>query len=369
MHTSDKTIHRRYAICLSSMLLICTLLLSACTNGGPLTTSTPTAKPTATAGVSNALLADGPTQLQSFQKWIALMQQYGGDVSSYQQQYTSDQQALNAATTSTTYSAALNTLKAHIVAIQFPALKDEIANLRQKLIDGATAWGQTHTFHDAYNNVTYPMAYEYGADGLANYPAMDLLNKSQTVDDYQYLVDQENIWLTNFQAYQTNASDQTPYNQVHATDTQLMQKYGNMSGKVIVVSLSEQAVRVYQDGQLVKSFQVVTGMPGHPSLPGTWWIETHERNITFNSGLKVGQDGYYPPTPIGWAMQYHSGGYFLHESWWRSQFGPNDQFPHSDPRGGSFATEGSHGCVNISTANVTWLYGFAETSSTKIIIY
>jgi lipoprotein-anchoring transpeptidase ErfK/SrfK len=369
MHIPGKTLNRCYAIYLSSLLLICTLLLSACTNGGPLATSTPTVKPTATPGISNALLGEGPVQLQSFQKWIALIQQYGGDTSSYQQQYTSDQQALNAATTSATYSAALDTLKAHVVAIQIPALKVEIANLRQKLIDGAAAWGQAHTFHDTYDGNTYQMAYEYGSAGLADYPYTDLLNKSQTADDYQYLADQENIWLSNFQAYQKNASDQTPYNQIHATDTQLMQQYGYMAGKVIVVSLSEQAVRVYQDGHLVNSFQVVTGMPGHPSLPGTWWIETHQRNLTFNSGVKPGQDGYYPPTPIGWAMQYHSGGFFLHESWWRSQYGPDDQFPHRDPRGGSFATEGSHGCVNISTANVTWLYNFAEVSSTKIIIY
>ncbi|HET8841073.1 MAG TPA: L,D-transpeptidase, partial [Ktedonobacteraceae bacterium] len=195
------------------------------------------------------------------------------------------------------------------------------------------------------------------------------LDSAQTVADYQYAVAQLNIWVNNFSAYKTNFGSSVAYNRVHATDIQLMQKYGDMGNKTIVISLSEQAVRVYQNGKLVKAFLVVTGMPGHPSLPGSWWVETHDKNLTFKSGLKPGQPGYYPPTPIAYALQYHSSGYYLHESWWRSQYGPGNQFPHNDPNGTAFAFEGSHGCVNISTANIKWLYNFAAVNSTKIIIY
>jgi lipoprotein-anchoring transpeptidase ErfK/SrfK len=215
--------------------------------------------------------------------------------------------------------------------------------------------------------VTYKLGYEY--TGVVNYPAQGLLDSSSTVADYQYIIGQLNNWLTNFQAYQTDFSDKTPYNQVHATDTQLLQNYGDTSGKVIVISLAEQAMRVYQDGKLVNAFQVVTGMPGHPSLPGTWWIESRRTNLQFTSGKKPGQDGYYPPTPIAYAMQYHSEGYYIHQSWWRSEYGPNKQFPHADYGGTSFAYEGSHGCVNMSTATVQWLYDFVSVNSTKIIIY
>lgn len=372
MNKNSETKNREISIILSSILLVCTLLLGACNgaSSGPkaVAASSPTATAVPLPTVSPALQTQGTAQLQDFQHWISLLQQYGGDASSYQQQYTSDEQALNTATSDSTYSAALQTLKQHLAAIQFPTLKVEAPALRQKLIAEAKAWGTTHTYHDSYNGVTYQMAYEYGANGIAS-NALYLLNTARTQADYQYLVDQENIWLANFQAYQTNVDDKTPYNQVHQTDTQLIQQYGYASGKVIVVSLSEQAMRVYQDGQLVKSFLVVTGMPAHPSLPGTWWVQSQQRNVPFNSGVKPGQEGYYPPLIIGYAMQYHSNGYFLHQSWWRHKYGPYLQFPHLDPGGTSGAQIGTHGCVNMSTPDVQWLFSFAQVNSTKIIIY
>lgn len=368
----------RFSVLLFSLLLACTLLLSACnginsgqargpadTAAGAPATPSPVLQPSPT--VSPALQQQGAAQLQAFQQWIALMKQYGGKVDQYQQQYTNDQQALNAATTNDAYQLALNTLNGHVEAIKLPALKNEADSLQQQLAAQAQTWSNGHSYYDTYNGVTYHLGYEYTS--VVSYPAQVLLDNSSTVADYQYIIGQLNNWLSNFHAYQTNFHDTTPYNRVHATDAQLMQKYGYTSGKVIVVSLSEQAMRVYQDGQLITAFHVVTGMPGHPSLPGTWWIESRQTNITFTSGKKPGQDGYYPPTPIPYAMQYHSGGYYIHESWWRSEYGPYKQFPHIDYGGTSFAYEGSHGCVNMSDVNIQWLYNFASVTSTKIIIY
>lgn len=370
--TLQKSFYRRSSTLLFSLVLACTLLLNACSNsaqtqanGNHTATATPTLMPSPT--VSPTLQAQGTAQLQTFQQWIALMQQYGGNVGSYQQQYTGDQQALNVATTDGAYQSALSTLNGHVSAIRLPALKTEANSLQQQLSQEATSWYNAHTYYDSYNGVTYHLGYEY--TGVVNYPAQGLVDSASTISDYQYAIGQLNGWLTNFQAYQTNFNDKTPYNQVHATDTQLLQHYGYTSGKVIVISFSEQAMRVYQDGKLVNAFQVVTGMPGHPSLPGTWWVETHQTNLEFTSGKKPGQDGYYPPTPIAYAMQYHSYGYYIHQSWWRTQYGPGNQFPHVDPHGTSFAYEGSHGCVNMSTSDVEWLYNFAQVNSTKIIMY
>lgn len=368
----QKPLHQRSAALLFSLVLACTLLLNACSGSGLVSASSshtaapsPTLVPSPT--VSPSLQQQGTAQLQAFQQWITLLQQYGGNVDTYQQQYTSDQQALNAANTDNAYQAALDTLNGHVATIKLPALKAEANGLQQKLSQEASTWSSQHTYYDSYNGVTYKLGYEY--TGVVNYPSQGLLDSSSTVADYQYIIGQLNNWLTNFQAYQTDFSDKTPYNQVHATDTQLLQNYGDTSGKVIVISLAEQAMRVYQDGKLVNAFQVVTGMPGHPSLPGTWWIESRQTNLQFTSGKKPGQDGYYPPTPIAYAMQYHSEGYYIHQSWWRSEYGPNKQFPHADYGGTSFAYEGSHGCVNMSTATVQWLYDFVSVNSTKIIIY
>ncbi len=372
MPISQKHLNRRSSTLLLGLLLACMLLLSSC-NGlarannvsqkGSLAASMPMPTPT----VSLTLQQQGSMQLETFQQWISLMQQYGGNAGHYQQQYLGDQEVLNAATSDATYQTTLKTLKGQVAAIQLPALQAEATSLQQKLGQEANAWANKHTYYDSYDGVTYNLGYEYQA--IVNYPAQGLIDGSQTVADYRYAIGQLDNWLTNFQAYQTDFSDKTAYNQVHQTDTQLMQKYGDTSGKVIVVSLAEQAMRVYEDGKMVNAFQVVTGMPDHPSLPGTWWIETRQTNIQFTSGKQPGQDGYYPPTPIAFALQYHSEGYFIHQAWWRTMYGPDMQFPHMDPGGTSFAYEGSHGCVNMSTPDVEWLYNFATVNSTKLIIY
>jgi lipoprotein-anchoring transpeptidase ErfK/SrfK len=359
-----------------ALLLTSTVLLSACINLpdanahiGTTPTTTHTAVPTLqpSPSISLTLSEQGSSQLNTFQQWISLMQQYGGNVSDYQQQYTSDQHSLNTAVSNQAYKTALDTLSGHVAAIKLPALKAETDGLQAKLSQEASDWTSQHTYYDSYDGITYNLGYEYA--GVVNYPAQGLIDSAQTIADYQYAIGQLNVWLTNFDAYKTNFSDNTPYNQVHQTDTQLLQKYADTTGKVLVVSFSEQAMRVYQDGQLIKAFQVVSGMPDHPSLPGTWWVESRLKDIQFTSGKKEGEEGYYPPTPIAYALGYHTGGYFIHESWWRTQYGPNNQFPHIDPYGTSFAYQGSHGCINMSTDTVTWVYNFAEQDTTKIIMY
>jgi lipoprotein-anchoring transpeptidase ErfK/SrfK len=374
MQKSQKLLNRRSSIIFFSLFLACTFLLSSCSGDGSARAnrSLQQAVPTTstlmpTPAVSPVLQQQGSMQLETFQQWISLMQQYGGNAGHYQQQYISGQQALNAATSDTAYQVALHALNEQVLAIKLPALQAEAAGLQQKLSQQANVWADKHTYYDSYNGTTYNLGYEYQA--IVNYPTQGLMDSSRTVADYQYAIGQLNNSLANFQAYQADFSDKTPYNQVHSTDTQLIQKYGDTSGNVIVVSLAEQAMRVYQNNKLVNSFQVVTGMPNHPSLPGTWWIETRQTDIKFTSGKKPGEEGYYPPTPIAYALQYHSDGYFIHQSWWRTMYGPDMQFPHVDPGGSSFAYQGSHGCVNMSTPDVQWIYNFATVGSTKLVIY
>jgi lipoprotein-anchoring transpeptidase ErfK/SrfK len=354
--------HRLHIVSLIGLLL-CIIFLNACSG---VAAQSPV-KPTPT--IDYTLQNEGKTQLQTFQQWITLMQQYQGDVTSYQQQYHNDEQALNSTKSNAAYQKALQTLKAHITAIQIPALKTESSSLFQQLQQDAAQFGKQHKYHDSYNNTTYPLGYEYGSNGATG-PLwiQGELSSAKTMADYQQAVDDLHMDITNFQAMTTDFSDKTPYNQVHQTDLQLIQQYGYMNDKVVVVSLAEQVIRVYMNGKLLKAFQVTTGQPDLPTPPGTWWVEGKKSPTLFKADVPQSSPEWYPPTPINYAMQFHSNGYFLHDSWWRTEYGPGTNFPHLDPGGTQYSIHGSHGCVNMSKDNAAWLYNFVQLY-THVLIY
>ena len=332
----------------------------------PSATSTP--KPTSTpipTPTPHGITQDGLQALHTFQQWITRLQNVQSDVSVYQQQYTADHDALQNARGESAYQRALQTLNGHIEAIRLPTLKGEALSMRSQLEKKVATFQQQHPYYNAYDKTTYQLGYEYGENGVAWLMDMDFAS-AQTADDYQHVINDLTTYVTNFDAMVRNKADKTPYDQPHATDTQLINTYG-LSGKVVVVSLQEEAARMYQDGKLVNAFYVTTGKPHHPSLPGWWRIEWKVSPTVFKSGAQPGSEAYYKDTPINYAMQYHSDGYFLHDSWWRADYGPGTQFPHYDSGGDYTANMGSHGCVNVSKANAKWLYGFVDYNTTVLI--
>lgn len=356
---------------ISLCLLLATLLVSACSNA---TTNQTKQKAnssiTPTPAISQPLQQQGNAALQAFQQWIQLLQQNGGDAGVYEQQYRSDQQALSQAKTSKQYTAALKTLQTQTDAIKIPALKQEGLSLQKQLQQEVSNWGKQHQFHDSYNGQTYSQDYEYDNQNGIGGPLwlQEEMNAEQSVADYQQTVEDLQMWLYNFQEMKANFSDNTPYNQTHQADTNLLQHYGYLNTRVVIVSLNEQNLRAYENGKLVKAFRVTTGQPSLPTPPGTWWIEGKQHPTVFKSIAPKGSPDWYPDTPITYAMQYHSNGYFFHDAWWRTQFGPGSNYPHQDPNGDPFAGQGSHGCINMSTSDAAWMYGFVSLY-TRIIIY
>jgi lipoprotein-anchoring transpeptidase ErfK/SrfK len=350
---------------LFSGLALFLILLSACSTTGNTNANTSTVLPM--AAVSSDLKNQGETELQTFQQWITLMQQNKGNVDTYQQQYEADQQALNNAKTDTAYKAALATLSTHVQGIQIPAMKAECLNLQQQLATEVADFGKKQVYHNDYDNTNYPLGYEYGPNGIGGW-VQDELNAAKTLADYQQAVEDLQMYLANFQALTHNFTDKTPYNQVHQTDMQLMQHYGYMDRKVVVVSLTEQAVRVYDHGKLVNAFLATTGRPSKPTPPGTWWVEGKQSPTVFKASVPKSSPYWYPDTPINYAMQYHSDGYYIHDSWWRTDYGPGTNYPHADSSGDTFSAQGSHGCVNLSKDNAGWLYNFVVVY-TRVMIY
>jgi hypothetical protein len=329
---------------------------------GPLLTPTP--------AINETLKGQGTAQLQTFQQWIHLLQQYGGDTKPYQQQYTTDKQTLQKASTATQYTTALQTTDTHVNTLKLVASKAEAQSQYDQLNTQVIAYGQQHLYHNAYDNTNYPMGFEYNSQTgiLGPLWLQSDLQDAQTVADYQQIIEDLHMYSFNFQEMVKDTNDPTAPDRIHQSDLALLQHYGKTSGKAVVVSMGEQMMRVYDNDQLVKVIPVTTGQPDLPSPPGVWWIESQQKNTTFKTNAPKNSPEYYPPTPIHDAMQYHSNGYFLHDAWWRNDFGKNTEFPHVDSSGLEGSDRGSHGCVNMSQANAAWLNGYVQLY-TPVILY
>ncbi len=233
----------------------------------------------------------------------------------------------------------------------------------------ANAWGQSHLYHDKFDGKNYILDSGYTMNGVGYWLQQELYY-AQASGYYQQLISDENDEFFFFKMMQQDYSDKTPYNQVHATDTQILQRTPSlMQGKTIIVSMVEQALRLYDNGKLVRSFYVTTGRYELPSLPGWWSVENRASPTEFKSTEPPSSPYWYPPTPIHYAILYHWDGYFIHDAWWRVNFGPGTQFPHYDVGGDeSFAGNGSHGCINMQENDAAWLYANTDYN-TQIVVY
>ncbi len=137
------------------------------------------------------------------------------------------------------------------------------------------------------------------------------------------------------------------------------------SGKVIVVYISKQWLYAYDNGQQVFDTAVTTAQPGLVTPLGTYHIFVHKHPTTFYSPWPKGSPYYYPPTHIEYAMGWRSGGYYLHDSYWRSVYGPGTNVPHRDPKTGW--QTGTHGCVTAPLNAIIWLYNWAPNGTTFIV--
>lgn len=138
-----------------------------------------------------------------------------------------------------------------------------------------------------------------------------------------------------------------------------------MSGQVILVSTTQQWLWAYQDGKLVLASPVTTGRPELPTPTGHFSVMNKQTNITFYSPWPVGSPFYYFPTHINYAMQFKAGGFFIHDAWWRSQFGPGSQYVH---RTGDGSETGTHGCVNLPEDTTYRLFYWVHVGTPVIIV-
>lgn len=127
-------------------------------------------------------------------------------------------------------------------------------------------------------------------------------------------------------------------------------------GKLIVVSISQERLYAYQDGKQVFSTKVVTGRSTLPTPIGTFHVFAKLHNITFYSPWPKSSPYWYMPSHINYALEFLRGGYFLHDSWWHTVYGPGTSGWHNDPVYGW--QWGTHGCVAMTDSAASWLYNW-----------
>lgn len=117
------------------------------------------------------------------------------------------------------------------------------------------------------------------------------------------------------------------------------------SGKWIEVDLSSQRLRAWQNGRVVLTSAISSGVRAHPTRPGTFHIYAKYRSTRMTG------PGYDLPN-VPYTM-YYSGSFALHGTYWHHNFG--------HPM--------SHGCINLPTGKAAWLYGWARAGTTVVIHY
>jgi hypothetical protein len=306
------------------------------------------------------------TLLQTFQARIDLLRQYGDtkDADTYQQQHDADAQQLAGASQLADYITVAQTITQQDSDIAFPLIKAKgkyDLGILQQLVD----YAQSKTVTNPADGKQYPIAPEYADPNLGVGDAASDLHAARTLTQYEKADFKITSLTTGLREMLDNMNDATPQNEVHKSDLELMSYYHVTGGRVVMVSLREQVARFYENGNLVYWSLVTTGRPELPSWPGYHTAFLRLSPTIFTSPDPVGSQNYYQPTPIHYAVGYAAGGFFLHDAWWRSQFGQYTNLPHHDP---AAFNGGSHGCVNFPLENMQWVYNFVVLG-TPIILY
>lgn len=317
------------------------------------------------ADQTEALPYIGSTLLDEFQASIDLLKSYGQTTTTYQAQHDQDETQLHAAKSLADYLALSQVINQQTASMTLPLMRGlalQQLNTLQKDIDYVNA---NYSQVDPANGIAYPDAYEYSNPYQGAGLVRDEFNAAKTASDFQQVWYDGYTLDTNLHALLDNLKDKTPHNQPHATDLTLLSTYHLLHGKVVVVSLREQTARFYQNGKLAFWSYVTTGGPDTPSVPGLNYAMVKLTHTVFTSPDPPGSPLWYAPTPINFAIEYALYGYFLHDAWWRAEFGPYTNLPHWDP---AAFNGGSHGCVNFPLNEMSTVYNWVDLG-TPVILY
>jgi hypothetical protein len=272
---------------------------------------------------------------------------------------------------------------------------DAAAQTAQSLLASAGQYAQLNLagFHSQITNATSGWDAVHSADGFAPILAQlqqtaaglqSLLNArsdaySRLADARSSLASAESVGalvgngpgvINSLAAQLTSAGDQPTFESI---SSQLFQEkelldsdiwikeqapivYTPGAGKLIVISIGRQELTAFQDGTAVLTSLVTTGRPALPTPPGVYSVFARYSPYEMISPWGYGSAFWYPPSWTNWAMEFRSGGYFIHDAPWRSWYGP-----------GSDIYNGTHGCVNVPRSNMAFLWNWTPIGTTVVV--
>jgi lipoprotein-anchoring transpeptidase ErfK/SrfK len=127
------------------------------------------------------------------------------------------------------------------------------------------------------------------------------------------------------------------------TETQEMTALKQTSRRWIEVNVATQRLVAWEGRTPVYAVVVSTGTDSHPTLAGSFAVQSKYRTARMQ-----GEDYDVPDVPY---TMYYSGGYAIHGAYWHRRFG----------------TPVSHGCVNVAVDHAKWLYDWAEVGTPVVV--
>jgi lipoprotein-anchoring transpeptidase ErfK/SrfK len=118
----------------------------------------------------------------------------------------------------------------------------------------------------------------------------------------------------------------------------------------IVVSISDQWLYAYDDGELVFDAPVSTGKDGFDTPTGDFAI--YEKLPLQTMSGTIGDEEYLVPDVPN--VMYIYGGVALHGTYWHDLFGTGERM--------------SHGCINLPLDAAEWLYGWADVGTPVTVV-
>ena len=169
----------------------------------------------------------GAAKLREFSADIIKLKQYGQDTTNYQQRLNADRTALAQAKSISDYLRVSSQIDHDASSLQVSLTAGYASYLLKQYNQEVTSWGSAHQYHDPVDGGVYNLDYEYGPYGTGpdGNAALQYAQSTQQLSDYQAAIDIINGNFLHLRAMEADYHDKTPYNQLHATDIQLMKHY------------------------------------------------------------------------------------------------------------------------------------------------